>query len=681
MRLRICVLLLSLAVVAATATAQPPGFGYKTWKPPVANLAALPATGNSTGDTRVALDTFLVYVWDGNSWETGASGGGVSDGDKGDITVSGSGATWTIDGDSVALGTDTTGNYAGSSSEGGAATSATALAADPSDCAANTFAQSIAASGNLTCASISDADVPDGITVTLAGTATALAANGTNCGAGQYPLGVDASGAVESCTADDDLPDADEVTEAMLKSVNPPTDEYLLTYESTTGDFEWAQYAPTASALAANGANCSAGQYPLGVDASGAVESCTADDDLPDADEVTEAMLKAVDAASDEECLTYETTTGDFEWQTCGSAGIGGSTGATDNAVLAADGTGGATLQARDLTVSDVSGSTVTVATTAGNALALAATAPAATTGASQAGKAASLSATNAVASTDTAGAAAGGDVNLTTGSAARLTSGNASGGNLVITYGSGVGAGAVGFMKSKGDIGLYEGSGTNGKKLSYGSESLRVLNAAATAWDDISAATFAATTAGQVTWSSGAIPGASEDTGLERLSVAVVAPTNGSSGVGWINNQGGYAALSSDYTNATASMSNITGLTVTLLTGRKYTFRMGLNFSDSQAAEGAAFDFDGGTATATDFRVRCKITDSALLLASTSSALATDFAAATVTGDADIDCFGSFTVNAAGTFIPRASQNSHTSGTLTVETGSHLWVEDTNFN
>ncbi len=34
--------------------------------------------------------------------------------------------------------------------------------------------------------------------------------------------------------------------------------------------------ASTATALAANGANCNAGNYPLGVDASGAVESCTA---------------------------------------------------------------------------------------------------------------------------------------------------------------------------------------------------------------------------------------------------------------------------------------------------------------------------------------------------------------------------------------------------------------------
>lgn len=37
-------------------------------------------------------------------------------------------------------------------------------------------------------------------------------------------------------------------------------------------------------------------------------------------DSIEESMLKAVDTANDEECLTYETTTGDFEWQTCSSA-------------------------------------------------------------------------------------------------------------------------------------------------------------------------------------------------------------------------------------------------------------------------------------------------------------------------------------------------------------------------
>lgn len=127
---------------------------------------------------------------------------------------------------------------------------------------------------------------------------------------------------------------ANAIEESMLKAVNAPTDEYVLTYESTTGDFEWQASgsgditsvgdvtsgaafdgtqgttltfynvggnatlayngttftpsvfitgnvtgaltgnASTATALAANGGNCAAGSSPLGVDASGAVESC-----------------------------------------------------------------------------------------------------------------------------------------------------------------------------------------------------------------------------------------------------------------------------------------------------------------------------------------------------------------------------------------------------------------------
>ena len=42
------------------------------------------------------------------------------------------------------------------------------------------------------------------------------------------------------------------------------------------------------------------------------------------ADKILESHLKAVDSAADEECLTYESTTGDFEWQTCGEGGGGG---------------------------------------------------------------------------------------------------------------------------------------------------------------------------------------------------------------------------------------------------------------------------------------------------------------------------------------------------------------------
>jgi hypothetical protein len=70
-------------------------------------------------------------------------------------------------------------------------------------------------------------------------TASALAANGTNCAAASFPLGVDAAGNAESCST------------------------------SISGN------AATATALAGNGTNCAAASFPLGVDASGNAESCS----------------------------------------------------------------------------------------------------------------------------------------------------------------------------------------------------------------------------------------------------------------------------------------------------------------------------------------------------------------------------------------------------------------------
>lgn len=82
------------------------------------------------------------------------------------------------------------------------ATAATALAANGSNCAsAGDFAKGVTAAGAAECGTIADADIPNNITITLAATATALAANGGNCGAGQAAAGVDASGVAEGCFA------------------------------------------------------------------------------------------------------------------------------------------------------------------------------------------------------------------------------------------------------------------------------------------------------------------------------------------------------------------------------------------------------------------------------------------------------------------------------------------------
>lgn len=74
----------------------------------------------------------------------------------------------------------------------GTAATATALAADPTDCAANQFATSIVANGNLGCTALNDTSVPDAITISggtvnnsiigavtpAAGTFTALVSTG-----------------------------------------------------------------------------------------------------------------------------------------------------------------------------------------------------------------------------------------------------------------------------------------------------------------------------------------------------------------------------------------------------------------------------------------------------------------------------------------------------------------------
>jgi len=96
-----------------------------------------------------------------------------------------------------------------------------------SSCGANQYATSTNASGALTCGGVSQ-----------------LSANGANCAAGNAPLGVDASGASEGCFA---------VAAAS--------------HNHAGGDITSA--VASATALAANPTDCSAGQYANAIAASG----------------------------------------------------------------------------------------------------------------------------------------------------------------------------------------------------------------------------------------------------------------------------------------------------------------------------------------------------------------------------------------------------------------------------
>lgn len=52
--------------------------GVQSWKAPVATIGDLPASGNTAGDARAAIDTGVIYVWDGATWQAPSGSGTVT---------------------------------------------------------------------------------------------------------------------------------------------------------------------------------------------------------------------------------------------------------------------------------------------------------------------------------------------------------------------------------------------------------------------------------------------------------------------------------------------------------------------------------------------------------------------------------------------------------------------------
>lgn len=130
------------------------------------------------------------------------------------------------------------------------------------------------------------------------------------------------------------------------------------------------------------------------------------------------------------------------------------------------------------------------------------------------------------------------------------------------------------------------------------------------------------------------------------------------------------------DLTNATATMANITNLSNVVEAGGVYVGEMVAKCSNSTAAEGISFDFDGGTATMTAFAAGAGLVTGGTTVAVTtvSSALATDLNWTTITGETWFVIKFAFTVNAGGTLVPRFCEGTaHSAGTATTSRGTYI--------
>jgi hypothetical protein len=326
--------------------------------------------------------------------------------------------------------------------------------------------------------------------------------------------------------------------------------------------------------------------------------------------------------------------------------------------------------------------------TTGAGTVAALTTTPAAQTASTTAGVGLTLTADNAVAGSTNAGAAAGGNVTVTAGSAAQKTSGNANGGNIILTPGAGIGTGTAGFVQLPNGTAAAPGQQWVGSFQNDGwwydatnhiiVRSVNGVNLIALTGGPV----LRLNSSGVFGWPSTTDADTGSDTGISRGAAGVVdIGTGAAANTAGFYNYGGTSRVAADLTNSTATMSNMTGITSTLASGRKYIGRLTLKCVNSSATEGIQFDFNGGTATMTNFFAGAGILASGgtdVIGTNISTSLAGAITFTTFTGESLVVIEISMVVNAGGTFIPRFAENSHTSGTATVRLGSFQWLEDT---
>lgn len=169
-------------------------------------------------------------------------------------------------------------------------------------------------------------------------TATALAANGANCSAGSSPLGVDASGAAETCT--------DYMEEPGSNGLVAKTAANTAAARTITG---------TSNQIAVTNGDGASGNPTLALSSTLVLPGPGVEFTETAGDATCSAGNYSIKANSTTSTLRVcqNGTVTDIGAGGGGGGSIGGSTGSTDNAVLRADGTGGATLQSSLVTIDD----------------------------------------------------------------------------------------------------------------------------------------------------------------------------------------------------------------------------------------------------------------------------------------------------------------------------------------
>ncbi len=180
---------------------------------------------------------------------------------------------------------------------------------------------------------------------------------------------------------------------------------------------------------------------------------------------------------------------------------------------------------------------------------------------------------------------------------------------------------------------------------------------------------------------SSAADASVAADSGLGRDAAAIVKVTDGSSGKGWLSNRAGHARKTSDQAvTSSVTLTDLSDLSVTLVSGRNYQFRAVVFVNKANSLSGIRVALQG-TATFNDLRYSIDIYDMttrAIVANGISNALGTTVSKTTIsTGENRVIVDGCCSVNTGGTLKIQGAQGTVDANATTFRRGSCLLVED----